>query len=562
MSFFPALMFEPDAYTVNGPKLMGRQSAGSGFLRAFLDAADEQAAATGTLTLNAWTPSRQAAEEFIAQVGQKSARLNGAWLPSHKPDLLAQVGGLFMPGPNISNAARQRLRVGPAAWCLTGLTHTLCSHGAMDSIVEMLVEPVMPWDALICTSSSAKQVVQNLFALQAEYLNWRFGAHQFMTPLLPVIPLGVHAADFDFSVATCQQARLGFNLAPDQVAVLFAGRLSFHAKAHPYPMLTALQQAAERSGQSIVLLLCGQFPNTPVKQAFLEGAARYAPAVRTQWIDGEDAATYRRAWAASDIFVSLSDNLQETFGITPLEAMASGLPALVSDWDGYKDTVTDGVEGFRVPTWMPPPDLGTALAMAYEAGTINYDRYIGLASLQTSLDQTVLTDRLTELVSNPELRARMGAAGKARVMAHYDWPVVMKQYRALWQEQQQMRRQAVAENPPHLSRAPRAAATRQDPYRVFDGFPTRLIRAGSRVQRGAAPWRKADWSVLCADPLFSFAGRYLPDEATVAAILALVETPVTVATLAQALKCPVSQLIGQLAPMAKLGWIRLSALSE
>ena len=29
--------------------------------------------------------------------------------------------------------------------------------------------------------------------------------------------------------------------------------------------------------------------------------------------------------------------------------MAAGLPVVVSDWDGYRYTVTDGVEGFRIP---------------------------------------------------------------------------------------------------------------------------------------------------------------------------------------------------------------------
>ena len=59
-------------------------------------------------------------------------------------------------------------------------------------------------------------------------------------------------------------------------------------------------------------------------------------------------------WSAADVFTSLSDNIQESFGLTPIEAMASGLPVLVSDWDGYRDTVTHGAEGLVVPTVMPP----------------------------------------------------------------------------------------------------------------------------------------------------------------------------------------------------------------
>ena len=61
----------------------------------------------------------------------------------------------------------------------------------------------------------------------------------------------------------------------------------------------------------------------------------------------------RCCWAAADIFLSLVDNPQETFGLAPVEAMAAGVPVVVSDWDGYRYTVSDGVEGFRISTLSP-----------------------------------------------------------------------------------------------------------------------------------------------------------------------------------------------------------------
>src|SRR3546814_3034291 len=72
------------------------------------------------------------------------------------------------------------------------------------------------------------------------------------------------------------------------------------------------------------------------------------------------------SWAAADVFVSLSDNIQESFGITPVEAMAAGLPCIVSDWDGYRDTVVDGETGILVPTWVPPAGAGAGIARSEE----------------------------------------------------------------------------------------------------------------------------------------------------------------------------------------------------
>ena len=39
----------------------------------------------------------------------------------------------------------------------------------------------------------------------------------------------------------------------------------------------------------------------------------------------------------------------------PARGVASGLPVVVSDWDGYKETVADNV-GIKVPTVMAPED--------------------------------------------------------------------------------------------------------------------------------------------------------------------------------------------------------------
>ena len=51
-----------------------------------------------------------------------------------------------------------------------------------------------------------------------------------------------------------------------------------------------------------------------------------------------------RYYRAADIFIMLSKF--DTFGMVVLEAMASGLPAIVSPNVGAKDLVVEGVNGF------------------------------------------------------------------------------------------------------------------------------------------------------------------------------------------------------------------------
>src|SRR5262249_28020302 len=134
-------------------------------------------------------------------------------------------------------------------------------------------------------------------------------------------------------------ARARLKLGADDVAFLFLGRLSYHAKAHPLPIYLALEAAAKKTGKRLVLVLAGCIFNATTKKAFLEGARLYCPSVRILQIDGRSADARAAAWAACDVFTSFSDNIQESFGLAPVEAMAAGLPAVVSDWDGYRDTV-------------------------------------------------------------------------------------------------------------------------------------------------------------------------------------------------------------------------------
>jgi glycosyltransferase involved in cell wall biosynthesis len=459
------------------PKLMGRQSAGYGFLKAAVQARGGApiyglvrrpgVAASFDRIVKEIDP----AAPFVAIAGDESARIG-------------DVGVLYLADLTVAAHARHRLRTGQAAYSLCGVTHTTASAGAMDEIVGLLREPVEPWDALVCTSSSVVETIRRVHEAEAEYLRWRFGAAAAISaPLLPVIPLGVHCDDYAIGEGARAAGRQALGLADDVVAALFVGRLVFHAKAHPFAMFHGLQAAARRTGKRIALLLCGYAPNDAIAEAFRGGAAQFAPDVDVRIVEGRDPILRGHAWASADLFVSLSDNIQETFGLTPIEAMAAGLPVVVSDWDGYRDTVRDGVDGFRIRTWSPPPGAGAPLARGFEVGTINYDHYCWYAAATTSVVLEELTDVLCRLIENPDLRRTLGDAGRRRARDVYDWPVVYRQYQALWSEQN-ARRAAARADAATLARvqaAPRQASSRLDPYDAFGHYPTAHIGPQTRL---------------------------------------------------------------------------------
>jgi glycosyltransferase involved in cell wall biosynthesis len=547
---FAVIRAEPDGYDMAKTQLMGRQAAGHGFLRAAV-------AARGDCRVRGFAVSEAAAKRFEAMVAELDPGAPFEWIPPLQLARVRESGTLYLADATVASHARQRQRVGLAAFSLCGVTHTIASPGAMDEIANLLREPVAPWDALICTSSAVVEAVQRIHQAEADYLRWRFGPQARISgPQLPLIPLGVHCDDFEFDDSARARARSDLGISDDEVVALFVGRLVFHAKAHPFPMFRALQLAAERTGKRIALVLSGWAPNAAVEQAFRSGAAQFAPDVRLILVEGRDADARPRTWAAADLFVSLSDNIQETFGLTPIEAMAAALPVVVTDWDGYRDTVRHEIDGFRLPVWSPAAGAGAALAAGIESRAINYDHYCWSAAAATAVEIEPVAEAIGVLVTHPRLRRTMGQSGRARARELFDWPVVFRQYQALWAELDARRRAATegTELGAWSAAIPAAAAARLDPFYAFEGYADRHIAADTRVRLSP----HADAAALKAHlghPLFSGLSVSRATVEKLFALLAAGETTVAEAATALRLHRGLATRITGL--LAKMDLVRL-----
>jgi glycosyltransferase involved in cell wall biosynthesis len=485
---------------------------------------------------------------------------------------LAEVGMVYYPGPGIGEHAFHRSLAGGlgvaaknphTAWSLCGITHTTSSAGAMDALAELITAPVQPWDAVICTSTAVKDNVQRLLQAQVNYLQDRLGISKLVLPMLPVIPLGIHTQDFEFTDDQKINARNELGVDHNTLAVLFMGRLSFHAKAHPIAMYQALEKAAKQlagSGKKIVLVECGWHANDFIEKAYQEAAAMACPSVRVVTLDGRQASARQTAWAGADVFCSLSDNIQETFGIVPIEAMAAGLPVVVADWDGYKDTVRHGVDGFRIATCMPEAGLGTDLALRHALEVDTYDMYCGHSCSLVSVDIEATAQAFIQLFESSELRQRMGQAGKQRAQQLYDWRVIIAQYEALWQEQTRLRLAAQTSN--QIALPPHAWPARMDPFFAFESYPTQTLKLTSMLALADASATEALLRVNQYKTLamVNFAKLVLPTDAEIAHVLnAAAHAPCSAQTLIQEIE-PSRQafVMRSLVWLLKLGVLRLT----
>ena len=102
--------------------------------------------------------------------------------------------------------------------------------------------------------------------------------------------------------------------------------------------------------------------------------------------------------AGSQVFVLPTK--WEGFPISILEAMRAGLPVIASDVGGVREAVGEGETGFLVPRG----------------------------------DAATLRARLEMLLKQPDLRARLGAAGRRRYEARFGLERMLKKTRAVYDE--------------------------------------------------------------------------------------------------------------------------------
>ncbi|MBN8631945.1 MAG: glycosyltransferase family 4 protein [Rhodobacterales bacterium] len=428
-----AIWFAADGYDPSKKGINGRRVAGESFLRGFFSHGDVE-----EFVSLAHSQSDHEAFAGLARAAGVTQPLRSVRLDA--PRALAPVE--HYPAPIAATECWRRAQHGAAAWALCGVTHTTATRNVMQTLFDLRSAPQMPWDAVICTSRAVQASVRRLMELAEAHLTTRFpGAMLPGRPLLPVIPLGVDCTALQPDPALGHALRDRIGAAPGDLVAVSIARLTADEKFDPLPLFLAMEQAATdwraEGGGKLHLVLCGQFSEPHWTETFATAAARLMPSCGYQVLDGADAAERKATLSGGDVFVFPVDNLQETFGLAPVEAMAAGLPVIVSDWDGMKDTVTPEV-GFRVPTELPRAGLSAYASLRYLGGTDSYLQYLSQMSAMTPLDVGAMARALLVLARDPDLRARMGERAKERAQRLYDWSAVIPQMQALWGEQAAM----------------------------------------------------------------------------------------------------------------------------
>ncbi|MFZ5444006.1 MAG: glycosyltransferase family 4 protein [Myxococcota bacterium] len=421
------MLATPGTWSTPGGPLVGRTVANAQFLKALLRHSrfDEISLFIGE------TNDLPALEKLTADWNVPEERL-AAYTVWQLPELLAR--GRLDVLHHASHVERlydllaARDRFATRTVPVTGQIHSLSYPRFHQELARHLLVRPGAADALFCSSTAGRGVIEKSLARverEAQAVGFAGALPRWN---LPVVPLGV---EVDALTGGDREAtRRALNVPPEACLVTCLARFTESDKLDLFPMLRVLERLVHQptaGAPPIYLLLAGARQGTKTPE-MLELWARHLGVfdrlrLKIDFADAEK----RDLLAASDLFVSPVDNVQETFGQSVIEAMAAGLPVVVSDFDGYKDTVDDEV-GVRVPT-----RLNADWTELSELAALLYERPLHLVLGQSvEVELEPLERALRELAVDAARRAKLGKAALARAKERFDWEVVIGRYEYEW----------------------------------------------------------------------------------------------------------------------------------
>jgi glycosyltransferase involved in cell wall biosynthesis len=395
-----------------------------------------------------------------------------------------------------------RNRLARVPFPVTGVTHSIDPIFMNSRYLELILAGPAPYDGIVCSSPGARAAVEKGLSWVGKQLRERTGV-TFPTPLrLELIPFGIDEALFQEE--NRKEARAYFRFPPDAVVVLSVGRISLRHKSDWAPILELFaRMESQREMGKIILLIAGGGQSSDV--TLLESMVNemglkkrillfpnFAPEVK------------QKLFQASDFYLSIIDNFQETFGLTVLEAMASRLPVVISDFSGYRNFISHGREGFLIPTtWAEtmPEFLKETLGILDPSMARLY------LSQMVAVDLEKMKEAILRLARDERLRFRMGGAAKSKALT-YRWSNLIPVYEKFWGELKEESRHYALNpiEPPNILAGDFSSTFSHYPSRRLSGKQEiRLTDYGSKILKDSAkPVRYEDVQVCLFPDLERF----------------------------------------------------------
>ncbi len=309
---------------------------------------------------------------------------------------------LHYPGPDMYKAMDLK-RLNPKPMVVTGITHSLGHAPFMEWLYMTLLAKPQMGDALICTSQAAYEAVSKMQQSNSTGENFALN--------LAICSLGINTTDFYKNAKEYGSP----------IELLYFGRLCPYTKVDLLPLLEMVKRLMDTTNIPTHLTIAGA-DGTKYSEVLLKKATELGLKLNVETNVSNE--RKRELYANADIFLAPSNNTQETFGLSILEANAAGLPVIAYDWSGYRSLIQDGQNGFLIPTTLKP--RGFAPAFQYDA--INQLHF----SSCVEVDRFKFETQLLWLICNETVREQMSKAA-LKIAGRYDWKNVIPEFLFLWE---------------------------------------------------------------------------------------------------------------------------------
>jgi glycosyltransferase involved in cell wall biosynthesis len=320
--------------------------------------------------ISLWLP--ELLQRGLPALGVMSAS-RGNWLGAHLFDWEASpyVAGCdlfhFVNGVGLHSAQRAK-KQGSRVICDMRAEHPDFQHGLLQvEYAQLGLKYDHPF-SLVRDRLCEEYAVADYFIVPSSYARDTYVQFGIDPARMFVVPYGVDFEHFD-RLPTADPGWAATSL-HDGFRIIYVGQLCVRKGIH---YLIEAFRALPRPDKE--LLLVGGFSESHY-QAYLEKLVGDDP--RIQFVGQVPKTSLINYYQQSSVFVLPS--LADSFGLVTLEAMACGLPVIVTENSGSSEVVRSGVNGYVVPI----------------------------------RDVAALTEKLNLLASNPDLRRQMGLAAYAQ----------------------------------------------------------------------------------------------------------------------------------------------------
>jgi len=261
----------------------------------------------------------------------------------------------------------------PLAW-MAGIPVRIATHHG-------IVDGITPWREKIHAWMINHNIAQCIVAVSA-MTRQKLLEEGIQAGRIVVIKNGITPVQIEG--VNSAEARKEAGVGADDPFLLAVGRLVY-SKAHEI-LITAMPAVLKKFPNAKVGI-CGEGDLRPKLEAQIQSLGLSDSVKLLGQMDHVE-----KLLASADVFVMPS--LWEGLPIALLEAMSAGLPVIATKVEGVEEVITEGEHGLFVPVE----------------------------------NTTALTEAILKLLAEPQLRRKMGAASKAKVLAFYTADQMCEQY--------------------------------------------------------------------------------------------------------------------------------------